>query len=114
MSKAISKNRDGVTFDSGLISSLNSSSSYIDLIRRHPLLSDPKRLNVLRSLTEKPADKVNWNQKDINRARKEMEEVMIHNDKMLEKGYDPVKDEKVFKKVDQNLMLKVFQLFGFK
>lgn len=109
------KNRNsGIIFDSNMFTSLAGVNSYEALIKQHPLFNDKRRINALRLLTEKPADQINWKHPEVAKARKELESVMLHNDKMLEKGYDPEKDAKVFKKVDQDLVFKVFRLFGYR
>jgi hypothetical protein len=112
--KPLEQDKDGITFDMGLLRAMNMGNSYEQSIKNNPLLNNRKRVNIFRSLIEKPATRVNWNNKEVVEARKEMEKVMQYNEALLQKGYHPQTDEAKFKKLDPNMMLRVFRLFGFR
>ena len=109
------KDGNGIVFDMGTIQSLqNPNMSWEQLIKYHPLYNDQKRINHFRGLIDNPEIKVKWNNPDILKARKHIEDIIEHNQKLIDRGLNPQdkKDRMQFKDIDKNILNRVAQAFG--
>lgn len=112
MSKAIRTTSQGVVIDANAIM------RRFDMNHEERILYDPlmdhRRKTTLRQLIDAPAKKLNYNMSVVNAALKEMNEVMQHNQNLINKGADPnnPKDMSAFRRFDKSKLALLTGVFS--
>lgn len=114
MSKFVKKDSKGITIDADALRYHNELNPLDPTsIKNNPIM-DRNRINALRRFIQGDAKKLNPKIKAISEAQGELNKVMEHNQKLIEKGLNPrnEKDAKHFKIFDPNKISILLGLFS--